>query len=111
MCTGHDRHDVTAYVRPSRDGPGVLHLSDYLIPNYAPLLGFGLVEYLHWTLVMLCWVILMTLKHLTAGHGALGYRADVRVTHMYIAVITFTVLYSLQQRASYAMTTVTLAVF
>lgn len=111
MGSRHDRHDVKAVLRPSRDGPGVLHLSFYVIPDYVQSLGFGVANDVRGTLGTLTGGLSRSFKNLRAEHIAVGSKADVRVTKMYIALVTFIKLYSLRQDAAYKMRTVTISVY
>lgn len=76
---GHVFDDVAVYLPPSNDGEGILHIADYVTPDFTPFYSFSQ------TVDLGAWVnthqklLNLDFKILSPGHARLGGKNDLRI--------------------------------
>lgn len=75
---GHTQEDLAAHVLPSRDGAGVVHIADFLVPGFAPFLDFSLTSDFFQYLKTQETLLTFDFGVFSGGHWNLGTKKDIR---------------------------------
>lgn len=75
---GHTLEDLAAHVLPSRDGPGVLLIADFVVPGFAPFLDFSLTSDFFQYVKTQQELLKFDFGVFIGGHWNLGTKRDIR---------------------------------
>lgn len=80
---GHTEDDLAAYIRPSANNPGLVHLVDYLTPGFAPFFRFSVTPDVSALIQAQEKVLKLDWEVYSGGHGKLGRKNDLRTNIQY----------------------------